>query len=426
MDPTPDRPAPSSFPLSSRARRRRPSPIREMVKYLGMEGMLSLAGGYPNPRTFAFERVTVELAGGGGPLVLEGRDLVAATQYGPSDALPALAGQLAEWQRFKDGVELPAGGLVVTNGSQEALYILSDLLVDEGDEVIVEEPTYPGALAAFRSFTERFVAVPLDGEGLRTDLLEELLAGRVARGERLPRFVYTIASGHNPAGVTLSEPRRRALAALAQRYGVLVVEDDPYQLVQLEDAPRPPTLQSLAPDHVVRLDSFSKILCPGLRLGYASGPVDLMRAMVLHKQASNLHTSTFAQALLAAFLRTEGFEGLMDRIRRNVGLYRRNRDAAVAAARKHLPDGVRFAVPSAGMFLWFELPEGCDGERMLAMDAMDRKVVLVPGAHFSTSGGCRSAMRASFSTIDADQADEALRRFGDMIRRDLARAAATR
>jgi DNA-binding transcriptional MocR family regulator len=420
--------SPSPFRLSSRARRRRPSPIREMVKYLGMEGMLSLAGGYPNPRTFAFERVTVELAGGGGPLVIEGGDLAAATQYGPSDALPALAGQLAQWQRFKDGVELPAGGLVVTNGSQEALYLLADVLLDEDDEVLVEEPTYPGALAAFRSFTERFTAVPLDGEGLRTDLLEELLAGRVARGEPLPRFLYTIVSGHNPAGVTLSEPRRRALAALARRFGLPIVEDDPYQLVQLDDdggegpAPRPPTLQSLAPEWVVRLDSFSKILCPGLRLGYASGPADVLRAMVLHKQASNLHTSTFAQALLAAFLRSEGFQGLLDRIRRNVGLYRRNRDAAVAAAHRHLPAGVRFTVPTAGMFLWFDLPEGCDGQRMLEEDALALKVALVPGAHFSTRGGLRNAMRASFSLIDPDQADEALRRFGEMVRRDLARA----
>lgn len=408
------------FRLSSRAQRRRPSPIREMVRFLGMEGMLSLAGGYPNPRTFAFERVTVDLTGGG-QVTLDGAALERATQYGATEGLGELVAQLAEWQRFKDGVTLPPGGLLVTNGSQEALYVLADVLLDEGDEVIVEEPTYPGALAAFRSFTDRFTAVPLDEQGLRTDVLEALLEERVARGAPLPRFVYTIASGHNPAGVTLSEPRRSKLAALAQRFGLPVVEDDPYQLVQLDEGPRPPTLQSLAPDHVLRLDSFSKILCPGLRLGYASGPPAVLRAMVLHKQASNLHTSTFAQAILAAFLRAEGFQGLLQRIRGNVALYRRNRDAALAAARRHLPDGVRYAVPAAGMFLWFELPPGCDGERMLAHDAEDLKVVLVPGAHFSTQGGCRNALRASFSLIDPDQADEALRRFGEMVRREAAR-----
>lgn len=411
------------FRLSSRAQRRRPSAIRELVKYMGLPGMLSLGGGYPNPRTFAFARVQVDLAGGGPPLVLEGRELEQATQYGATEGLPALLERLVAWQRFKDGVELPAGGLVVLNGSQEGLYILADLLLDEGDEVLVCEPTYPGALAAFRSFTDRFVAVPLDAAGMRTDLLAELLDGRAARGEPLPRLIYTIASGHNPAGVTLSEPRRRQLCEVARRHGVPILEDDPYELVQLEEAPRPPTLQSLAPELVVRLDSFSKILCPGLRLGYASGPAAAMRAIVLHKQASNLHTSSFAQALLAAYLRADGPEGLRARIRTNVELYRRNRDAMVAGARRHLPEDVRFQVPGAGMFLWFDLPAGFDGERMLREDAEALGVVLVPGAHFSTQGGCRNALRASFSMLDPERADEAMRRFGELVRRERARVA---
>ncbi len=411
------------FRLSSRAQRRRPSAIRELVKYMGLPGMLSLGGGYPNPRTFAFARVQVDLAGGGPPLVLEGTELERATQYGATEGLPALLERLVAWQRFKDGVELPAGGLAVLNGSQEGLYILADLLLDEGDEVLVCEPTYPGALAAFRSFTDRFVAVPLDAEGMRTDLLAELLDGRAARGEPLPRFIYTIASGHNPAGVTLSEPRRRQLCETARRHGIPILEDDPYELVQLEEAARPPTLQSLAPELVVRLDSFSKILCPGLRLGYASGPAAAMRAIVLHKQASNLHTSSFAQALLAAYLRADGPEGLLARIRANVELYRRNRDAMVAGARRHLPEDVRFQVPGAGMFLWFDLPAGFDGERMLREDAEALGVVLVPGAHFSTQGGCRNALRASFSMLDPERADEAMRRFGELVRRERTRVA---
>lgn len=412
----------SSFRLSSRAQRRRPSPIREMVKYLSMDGMLSLGGGYPNPQTFAFAKVTVELAGGGSaPLVLEGAELERATQYGASDALGALAERLAEWHRYKDDVTLESGRFVVTNGSQEALYVLADVLLDDGDEVVLSEPTYPGALAAFRSFTDRFTAIPLDDDGLRTDVLADLLAARAAKGEPMPRFVYTIPNGHNPAGVTLSEPRRHALAALARAYDLPIVEDDPYELVRLEEAAPLPTLQSLAPDHVVRLDSFSKILCPGLRLGYASGPAPVLRAMVLHKQASNLHTSTFAQAILAAFLRQEGPDGLARRITSNVALYRRNRDAMLEGAREHLPDGVRYATPRAGMFLWFTLPEGCDGERMLAEDAEALGVALVPGAHFSTVGGCRNAMRASFSMVTPDGAREGMRRFGVMIRRELDR-----
>lgn len=413
---------------SSRARRRKPSPIRELIPYLSLEGMISLGGGYPNPATFAFRRVEVELqrpgaAGEPGPtLLLEGPELREATQYGATEGLPALLEQLRGWQRFKDGVELEPNGLVLLNGSQEGLYIVADLLLEPDDEVVVGEPTYPGALAAFRSFTDRFLAVPLDGEGLQTDVLARRLAEREERGEPLPRLVYVIPNGDNPAGVTLSEARRRALAELAIRHDLLLLEDDPYQLLELDGGERLTTLQRLAPGHVLRLDSFSKILCPGLRLGYASGPPALIRAMVLHKQASNLHTSSFAQALLLAYFRAEGYEGLLRRVEATLGLYRRNRDAMVEAARRYLPPEVRFQVPRAGMFIWFDLPEGCDAARMVQQDARELGVLLVPGGAFSTQHGCRSALRASFSMVDPARIEEGIKRFAEMIRRERSRA----
>ncbi|MDY0061823.1 MAG: PLP-dependent aminotransferase family protein [Myxococcota bacterium] len=411
------------FTLSSRARRRRPSPIRELMPYLGLPDMISLGGGYPNPQTFVFEEVSLRLAGEQESFALGGPALARATQYGPTEALPALRERIRGWQRHKDGVELADDELILLNGSQEGLYLAADVLFDEADELIVDEPTYPGALAAFRSFTDRFSAIPLDGQGMRTDLLEELLAGRVRRHEPLPRAIYTIPSGHNPAGVTLTEPRRRHLAELAQRYGVLVLEDDPYQLLLLDPGPRLPTLQRLAPGHVLRFDSFSKILCPGLRLGYASGPAELIRAFALHKQASNLHTSTFVQAILDAYFAREGYAGLLQRVQGNVGLYRRNRDTMVAAARELLPAEVRFEVPAAGMFLWFELPPACDCARMISQDARELGVVLVPGSAFSTQGGLGNCMRASYSLVDPPQIAEGLARFAEMIRRELQRTA---
>jgi DNA-binding transcriptional MocR family regulator len=410
--------------LSSRARRRAPSPIRELMPYLSVPGMISLGGGYPNPDTFAFRRVEIALVGGGPTLLLEGAALNAATQYGPTDALPGLREPLCGWHYHKDGVPLSDGELLLLNGSQEGLYLAADVLLDEGDEVAVCEPTYQGALAAFRSFTDRFLAIPLDGEGMCVAELDRVLAERQARKLAMPKLVYCIPSGHNPAGVTLTEPRRRHLAELAVRHGLLILEDDPYQLLQLDPgAPRLPTLQSLAPSRVLRLDSFSKILCPGLRLGYASGPASLIRAMNLHKQASNLHTSTFAQAILDVLLRAEGGEGLGARIERAVALYRRNRDAMVEAAGWHLPPGVSLRVPGAGMFLWFTLPEGCDATRMVTEDARKLKVVLVPGGAFSTQGGLRNAMRASYSMVTPEQIDEGMRRFGVMVEREVARGA---
>ncbi|MBM4319302.1 MAG: PLP-dependent aminotransferase family protein [Deltaproteobacteria bacterium] len=411
---------------STRALRRTPSPIRELMPLLSLEGMISLGGGYPNPETFAFRQVRVELkqpdgGEGGASLLLEGPELLQASQYGATEGLPALLEQLRGWQRFKDGVELDRNQLLLLNGSQEGLYIAADLLLDEGDEVVVDEPTYPGALAAFRSFTDRFLAIALDGEGMCTDELSRLLERRRERGEPLPRFVYTIPNGHNPAGVTLSEPRRHALAELARRYDLLLLEDDPYQLLDLDGGERLPTLQRLAPERVLRLDSFSKILCPGLRLGYATGPAELVRAMVLHKQASNLHTSSFAQALLQAYFRAEGNTGLLQRVQASVALYRRSRDAMVAAAHRHLPPEIRFQVPRAGMFLWFALPAGCDAGRMVQQDARELGVLLVPGGAFSAQGGCRNALRASYSMVDPPRIEEGMRRFAEMIRRELAR-----
>lgn len=405
------------FALSSRAVRRAPSPIRELVPLMSLDGMISFGGGYPNPKTFAFTRITADLAGGG-QIEISGADLVAATQYGPTDGLPALREELVRWHAHHTGSE-PPGPPLVLNGSQEGLYLLADVLLDPGDAVVVTEPTYPGALACFRSFGATFEAVPTDGGGMRTDALAARLAELHATGDPLPRLIYAIPNGDNPGGTTLPEARRRELAALARRYDLPLVEDDPYALVRLEDTPPRPTLQSLAPEHVLRLDSFSKILAPGLRLGYATGPAELLRAMVLHKQASNLHTSSLSQALLLGLLRAEGPDGLRTRVDAAVARYRVHRDAMVASARRHLPEGCSFTVPDSGMFLWVTLPAGCDADRMVREHTRDLGVLVVPGPAFSTQGGLRDAVRTSFSLVGPEAIDEGMRRLGEMIRREL-------
>jgi 2-aminoadipate transaminase len=297
------------------------------------------------------------------------------------------------------------------------------LFLDEDDSVVVSEPTYPGALAAFRAFTARFHTVPLDDEGMDTHALEALLDDLTSRGERLPKFVYTIPSGHNPGGVSLSLERRRHMTAVARRFDLLVLEDDPYQLIRLDDAdPAPPTLQSLDEDgRVVRLDSFSKILAPGFRLGYATAPPEIARLIVLFKQAANIHTSSLAQALLARWLGETGPDGFMERIRENCLFYRTNRDAMVEAAAEHLPAGVTFNVPRDGFFVWFQMPESCSAQEMIRKDCRDLKVVLVPGNGFSPAGRLGNCMRASYATAALEQIGEGMRRFGEMIRRELDR-----
>ncbi len=387
-----------------------------------IDGMISLGGGYPNPDTFVFDHVDVSFRDGTSA-ALSGADLTAASQYGPSDAHPGLRDELVSWHLSKDGVELDPSQLVVLNGSQEGLFIAAYLLTDPGDTIALSEPTYPGALSAFRSFTRDFVSAPLDADGIDTAALEDTLAARESLGEEPPKFIYVIPNGHNPGGVALSVERRKHLLDIAERFDTLILEDDPYQLVKLDPGPRHPTIQSMD-EHgrVIRLDSFSKIFAPGLRIGYASGPPEIIRQFVLFKQSSNLHTSTFIQSLLAAYMKTAGHEGFRRHIAANCEFYRRNRDAMIEAARDCLPGGVTYNVPGEGMFIWFVLPERCDARRMVAEHSEHLKVLLVPGGAFSTTGGLRNCMRASFSMVSPDRIHEGMRRFGEMVRLELERA----
>jgi len=406
--------------LAQRARGKAPSPIRELVPLMKLPGMISLGGGYPNPETFVFARIEVGFKQGT-KVVLEGKELIGASQYGPSDGQPELKQTLLDWHRRKDGVALESNQLVVLNGSQEGLFIMPYLFLDEDDTVVVSEPDYPGALNAFASFCKHTLSVPLDAQGMDTAALGTLLAGRKAAGERMPKFIYCVPNGHNPGGVALSVDRRKELVRLAEEYDVLVLEDDPYQLVRLDGSEPPPTMQSMAPHRVIRLDSFSKIFTPGLRVGYVTGPADVVRQFELFKQSSNLHTSALAQALLDKFMRAAGYDGFRAEIRRNCELYRNNRDTMVAAAREQLPEDVRFNVPTEGMFIWFELPKECDAKRMIEADTRQELVIAVPGGAFSTVGGCRNCLRASFSLVTPDEIREGMRRLGRMVERELAR-----
>lgn len=407
--------------LAARARGKEPSPIRELLKYLSVDGMISLGGGYPNPDTFVFDRVEMRFKGGG-KSTLEGAELSAASQYGPSDSHAGLRQELLAWHESKDGVALGESQLVVLNGCQEGLFIMAYLFAEEDDSIIVSEPTYPGALAAFRSFTRNFVAAPLDEKGMDVSSLDDTLGALARKGATLPKFVYTVPNGHNPGGVALVPERQDHLLDIASRYDLLILEDDPYQLVRLDDSPPPKTLQSRDKEgRVVRLDSFSKVFAPGLRVGYASGPPEIMRQFILFKQSSNLHTSMFIQALLRGYMAAHGHEGFREHIRDNCLLYRANRDAMVEAAREFLPPGVAYDVPNEGMFMWFVLPCGVDARRMIDEQCEKLKVLLVPGSAFSTMGGLENCMRASFSMVSPGDIREGMRRFGEMVRAELMR-----
>jgi len=405
--------------LAKRAQGKQPSPIRDLMRYLTIDGMISLGGGYPNPATFGFENLTVTFKGGHYVALTES-ELITATQYGPSDVLQDLKRILIGWHHHKDGIVLEDSQIVTLNGAQEGLFIMAYLFLDEDDWVVLSEPSYPGAIAAFRSFTKNFIAVPLDKDGIQTEVLEIILKQRQAQHFKMPKFIYTIPNGHNPGGVALAPPRRRHLIELAEEYDLLILEDDPYQLIKLEDTEPLLTVQALdSHSRVVRLDSFSKILAPGLRLGYASGAPAIIQQFIYFKQAANMHTSSLVQMLLLHYLRKVGYAGFQQRIRENCQLYKLNRDAMLQAVPKYLPTTVKFNIPAEGMFVWLELPRRCNAKRMIDNSAADLKVVLVPGPAFSTQNGLAHFMRASFSLVPPDKIEEGIRRFGEMIGREL-------
>jgi len=386
--------------------------------------MISFGGGYPNPSTFAFAQIDVAFSDGSKASV-DGDDMSSACQYGPTDCDAALRPLLIEWHKHKDGVTLKPDQIQVLNGSQEGLHIAGYLFLNHGDAVALSEPAYPGALGAFRAFTNNFVSFPIDEHGSNTTALEQILSDRVDRGEPIPKLLYEVPNGHNPAGVALSLDRRHHLLKIASRFDILIIEDDPYQLVKLDDRPPLPTLQSLGAENtdtenrVIRLDSFSKIFAPGLRVGYASGPATFIRLFELYKQTTNLHTSSMVQMLLTKYMKSHPPDEFRARIKTNCELYRRNRDAMVRAAKEFLPSSVKFHVPTEGMFIWFRLPEGLDAQHMVENDGLELGILLVPGSAFSSCGGLSNCMRASFSMIDADAVVEGMRRFGTMVHRHL-------
>jgi 2-aminoadipate transaminase len=404
--------------LARRVQGMKPSPIRKLVPIMRMPGMISFGGGYPNAQTFAFTSVDVVFKSGR-QFTIRDKAMDLACQYGPTDASADLKPHIVRWHDDKDGVALKGEQIQVLTGAQEGLHTMAYLFLDQEDSVVMSEPAYSGALGAFRAFTERFIPVPLDAQGMITTELEKVLAQKKSAGERLPKFIYDVPNGHNPAGVSLSLERRGHLLQIASRYDLLILEDDPYQMIQLEDNDPLPTLQSMdREERVVRLDSFSKIFAPGLRLGYASGPVEVIGYFQLYKQGLSLHTSAMDQALLAGFLANHTHEEFRALIRDNMGLYRRNRDAVLAAARKYLPADIRYNAPLAGMFIWFEMPAGFDAERMVETDGMELGVLMVPGSGFSVTGGLKNYMRASFSMIAPEQIEEGMTRFAAMIERE--------
>ena len=369
------------------------SAVREILKLTERPEVLSMAGGLP-----AADLFDVDGLSGAFDAVLSGPGARSALQYSVTEGDPGLREQLAALCRAR-GVQAQADAILVTTGSQQALDLAVTTLLDPGDVVVVERPCYLAALQLFRLTGVRVVSAATDEDGLDPD------AVRAAIREHGAKAVYTVATFQNPTGVTLTDERRERLAAVAREEDVWIVEDDPYgELRYRGTAPTP--LAAHAPERVVYVSSLSKVVAPGLRIGWAAAPEPLRAAFVIAKQARDLHTSTLDQRAAAAFLGSERFAAGLERVRAAYGERLRTLLDGLPAA---TPPGSHWTEPEGGMFVWLTLPEDRDAGALLP-GAVEQGVAYVPGAPFYADRPVANTARLSFVTLGVDEIREALDR----------------
>ncbi len=375
--------------------------LASILSLSGAGDVISFSGGFPDPATFPGE-VLADIVR---ELVLSGD--ASAFQYGPTEGLPGPRDFIAGRLQDREGRRPEDRELVITSGAIEALELLGKACLDRADVVLVEAPTYLGAIMAFRSFETDVRAVPIDDDGLRVDLLEQALSV----GER-PKLLYTIPDHQNPAGVSLSMERRLALVDMARRYGLLLIEDVAYREMGF-GSERPDSLWALAPDSVVQVGTFSKTFFPGVRLGWAVGPPQVVTELVRAKQVTDQCAGALGQRLLEEYGRRGLLEAQNERAR---ALYGARCRLLLDALENEMPAGVAWTRPGGGFFTWLTLPEGVSAVA-LAERAMEQRVAFVPGPPFFPDGQGDSNLRLAFSRIREDDIVEGARRLGVMIRR---------
>ncbi|MDM7941264.1 MAG: PLP-dependent aminotransferase family protein [Hydrogenophaga sp.] len=396
------------MPFATRLDNVETSAIRELFKLLGRPGIISFAGGFPDSALFDVQGI---------------RDAVntalteepgAALQYGATEGHAPLREQIASFMAAKGVREVAASDLIVTTGSQQALDLLGKTLISPGDKVIVEGPTFLATIQCFRLYGAELITVPVDGDGTQTDALEQLIA------EHQPKFVYLIPTFGNPSGALMSLERRRAVLEMAVKHHMLIVEDDPYGDLYFGEAP-PPSLLALSAqvpgsrELLVHCGSLSKVLSPGLRVGWMVGPAELLAKATMCKQFSDAHTSTFAQATAAQYLKAGRMPATLARVRQ---VYAERATAMGEALRRELGDAIEFVQPQGGLFIWARLT-GARGQLQdggeLARRAIDKGVAFVPGAPFYARHPDPATLRLSFATVGLDKIEEGVGRLAQAL-----------
>ena len=388
--------------LAERAHAMNPSAIREILKVTERPGILNFAGGLPSPETFPIEAMRAACAS-----VLAEGSVVAkpSLQYASSEGLPELR-QWVSAELGKQGATVSPDQVLITTGSQQGLDLIAKVLIDKDSRLLVESPTYLGALQAFTPMQPAVESIESDSGGVSASALREALQ----KGER-PRFIYLLPNFQNPTGRTMDEARREAVIAVCREHGLPVVEDNPYGELWF-DAPPPKPLLARWPEGVVYLGSFSKILAPGLRLGYIVAPPALYPKLLQAKQAADLHTPGFNQRVVAEVIKDGFLDQHVPTIRAR---YHAQRDAMLAALARELgPTGAEWTQPVGGMFVWVRLPERLNAQALLPK-AVDAGMAFVPGAPFYAGEPDARALRLSFVTSTPEQIDKGMAALGRVV-----------
>jgi len=379
------------------------SEIRELLKFTRLPDIISFAGGLPASETFPvkeLEEISCELLREKGGTAL---------QYGPTEGEFGLREEIAKWMS-REKVSVRPENILVTSGSQQGLDIVSKVFLDPKDIVVVELPTYIGGLQAFTAYRARMIGVPQDNCGMRMDLLEKTLAKLAARS-RKPKFIYVVPDFQNPSGVTMSLERRRKLLELAHKFEVPIVEDSPYRDLRFAGQAVPAVFSLDADKQVMVLGTFSKLLCPGLRLAWIMAPIEWMDRMVVAKQSMDLCCPTYTQLIIAEFMKRGLLPRQVDRIRK---LYAKKREVMLEALRRHMPKGVEWTEPEGGLFLWVKLPKNMSANTLFPK-AVENKVVYVVGSAFHCNGKGQNTMRLNFSYSSEEQINKGIERLAKMI-----------
>ncbi|MDQ4048935.1 MAG: PLP-dependent aminotransferase family protein [Actinomycetota bacterium] len=394
--------------FASRTRVMKSSAMRDIMAVIARPEVISLAGGLPDTSTFppeTFAAVTARIAE---------ESCARALQYGPTEGLEDTKRCISEVMGA-EGMRVDLDDLIVTTGGQQVIDLVTKTLIDPGDVIIAEGPTYPGAVPAFHAYQANVVQIDMDADGMRVDLLEETL-DRLERDGRRPKFIYTVPSFQNPAGVTMSLPRRRRLVEVASERELLVLEDNPYGLLRYEGEPAPPLYALDGGVYVMYLGTFSKIFSPGIRLGWVVAPPPVLEKINLGKQQADLCTSTLSQLMVQAYFELETWRDYVSSL---AEIYRARRDTMLDALAESFPRQAEWTRPAGGLFIWATLPDFIDTTDLLAR-ALRENVAFVPGEGAFLDGRGRSSMRLNFSGSNEDQIREGIRRLGEVIKEQVA------